>query len=96
LPGDTRVFCAHEYTENNGRFARTVEPSNPDLVQHLDRIARLRANGEPTVPSRMDLECKANPFLRPDSAEIRQSLHMDVTTTDLDVFARLRSLKDHF
>ena len=96
LPRETRVFCAHEYTESNGRFARTVDPENQDLVTWLDRVATLRANHQPTVPSEMALECRANPFLRPDSPAIRKTLGMSAEASDLEVFSRLRSLKDHF
>ena len=96
LPGDTRVFCTHEYTENNGRFAKTVEPSNADLARYLETITSLRMSGKPTIPSLIEIERKANPFLRLNSLAIRESLGVGPGASDLEVFTRLRSLKDQF
>jgi hydroxyacylglutathione hydrolase len=64
LPDDTVVYCAHEYTASNAKFAISVEPSNVDLVERVKQIQSLRANGEPTVPSLLGVEKKTNPFLR--------------------------------
>lgn len=69
LPADTRVYCGHEYTESNGRFALSVEPDNAILVKHMDEIRALRANGKPTIPSTIALERQTNPFMRAASAE---------------------------
>jgi hydroxyacylglutathione hydrolase len=71
LPGDTRVFCGHEYTQSNARFALTVEPDNPALRARADQVAGLRAAGVPTVPSRLSDELAENPFMRaPDAVAL--------------------------
>jgi len=75
LPDDTLVCCGHEYTQSNARFALTVEPGNPALQARAEAVARLRADGQATLPSRLGEERAANPFLRAASparlAEIR-------------------------
>lgn len=68
LPGETRVYCAHEYTESNGRFALSVEPGNGDLVRRMGEVRDLRARGLPTIPSTIALERATNPFMRAASA----------------------------
>jgi hydroxyacylglutathione hydrolase len=95
LPDDTRVFCGHEYTEANGRFALTLEPQNPVLRQRMDAVRALRHDGKPTVPSLMGQEKAANPFLRPASAQIRATLTMPAAQ-DEAVFAAIRQRKDVF
>jgi len=71
LPADTLVYCGHEYTASNARFALTVEPDNAALHARAEEVARLRAAGEPTVPSRLSEELAANPFMRaPDAARL--------------------------
>jgi len=69
LPDATRVYCAHEYTQANARFAVTVEPGNTALIQRAVAIDAARARGEPTVPSTIGLERATNPFVRADVAE---------------------------
>ena len=69
LPGDTIVYCAHEYTESNGRFALTVEPGNPELLARMDEVRRLRAAAQPTIPSTVALERATNPFMRAQSVD---------------------------
>ena len=64
LPPETRVYCAHEYTASNLRFARVVEPDNAVLAAYADEVTALRANGTPTVPSTLHRELAINPFLR--------------------------------
>jgi hydroxyacylglutathione hydrolase len=71
LPPHTLVYCGHEYTASNARFALTVEPANAALVARAEEVARLRAAGEPTVPSRLSDELSANPFMRaPDALRL--------------------------
>lgn len=95
LPDDTKVFCAHEYTQANGRFALTVEPDNDALVERMRDVDEKRARGEPTVPSTIGLEKATNPFLRPDSGDLQRTVGL--TGHDLvDVFAETRRLKDNF
>lgn len=96
LPAETRVYCAHEYTEANGRFALSVEADNPHLQQRIREVAELRRKNLPTLPSTIDLEQATNPFLREHSASIRQTLGLDANAAPVDVFARLRYLKDGF
>lgn len=95
LPDDTRVYCAHEYTESNARFAVTVEPGNEMLQRRYQRIRELRAAGKPTVPSTLGEEKATNPFLRPMSGDIRQQLNM-ADAGDVAVFAEVRRRKDTF
>lgn len=94
-PDDTRLYCAHEYTQSNGRFAVTVEPGNAALQRRVAAVAELRAANRPTVPSTLAEERATNPFLRPTSAEI-QSLVGLAGAGDVEVFAKTRALKDKF
>ena len=64
LPGDTIVYCAHEYTESNGRFALTVEPDNVALQARMADVVAARAHGEPTVPTTIAQERDTNIFMR--------------------------------
>lgn len=95
LPGETRVWCGHEYTMANGRFALTLEPGNTELQARMREVERLRAGGEPTVPSTMALETATNPFLRAASPEIRRTLGLE-EASDVEVFAEMRRRKDRF
>ncbi len=95
LPDDTKVWCGHEYTQSNGRFALTLEPGNGDLKARMDDVNAARAASKPTVPSTLGLEKKTNPFLRPGSAEIRKSLGME-QADDVAVFGEIRGRKDKF
>ena len=63
LPGDTKVCCGHEYTESNARFALAVDPDNADLHAFVAKVEQLRSAGQPSVPSLLAEELKANPFL---------------------------------
>ncbi len=69
LPNDTSVYCAHEYTASNGRFALTIEPENADLLTRMDEVTRARAANVPTVPFTLGEDKKTNPFLRAASVE---------------------------
>lgn len=95
LADDTRVYCGHEYTQSNGRFALTVEPNSSALQARMREVDGKRAQGAPTIPSTMGLEKKTNPFLRPDSPEIRRELNME-DADNVEVFAELRRRKDSF
>nr|WP_294811429.1 hydroxyacylglutathione hydrolase [uncultured Sphingomonas sp.] len=70
LPGETRVYCAHEYTQSNGRYALVAEPDNAAIRDRMDVVDRARAAGEATVPTTIALEQATNPFLRAQSVEI--------------------------
>ncbi len=93
LPDDTSVYCGHEYTLANARFALGVEPGNSDLVTRVREIEALRASGRPTLPTTIGLEKATNPFLRAGSKEIRSKLGLE-HASDVEVFARLRDMKN--
>ncbi len=69
LGDDTAIYCAHEYTLSNGRFALTVEPDNAALVERMAKVTAMREHGEPTVPTTIALERATNPFMRAGSVE---------------------------
>lgn len=94
-PDDTRLYCAHEYTANNARFALTVEPHNRALCERSAAVTALRAAGRPTVPSTLGEERATNPFLRPQSGDLRATIALP-DAGDVDVFAKTRALKDAF
>jgi hydroxyacylglutathione hydrolase len=99
LPGDTRVYCGHEYTQKNLEFAATLEPGNAELARRRAEVARQRQAGQPTVPSTIALEKATNPFLRTDSAELRSSVKRRVPglgDDPVEIFAAVRKLKDEF
>jgi hydroxyacylglutathione hydrolase len=95
LPDDAQVYCAHEYTQANARFALSVDPDNPALQARAAEVDRLRAASQPTVPSTLGAERAANPFLRPHDPAIRRRLGL-ADASDVDVFAELRKRKDRF
>ena len=95
LSPSTYLYCGHEYTEANGRFAMTVEPGNRALQQRVGAVTKLRQDGKMTCPTTIGEELKTNPFLRCDSPEIRRNLNME-TASDAEVFAELRKRKDNF
>mgnify|MGYP001552877838 CR=1 FL=1 len=95
LPDATKIFCGHEYTLSNGKFALTLEPKNAALQARMQDVQAARTRGAPTIPSNMALEKKTNPFLRPDSKEIRATLGMPDADT-VSVFAEIRKRKDNF
>lgn len=95
LPDSTTVYCGHEYTLANAKFALTIEPGNADLVARAKEIEALRNAGKPTLPTTMAIEKKTNPFLRVDEPEIRANLSM-ADATPAEVFAEIRKRKDNF
>jgi len=95
LPEATRIYCAHEYTQANGRFALTVEPDNLALQQRMSAVKELRANGQPTVPSTIAQELATNPFFREDSPALQKAIGLSGKSAP-DVFTELRKLKDSF
>ncbi|MEH6758480.1 MAG: hydroxyacylglutathione hydrolase [Parasphingorhabdus sp.] len=70
LPGDTMVYCAHEYTQSNGEYALVAEPDNEALKKRMEAVLAARAKGEATVPTTIALEAATNPFMRAATAEI--------------------------
>lgn len=100
LPGNTRVCCTHEYTLSNLKFARAVEPGNAALLHYSSQCEALRAQQQPTLPSRMDLERDINPFLRvrqPAVAQAARGHDAQVPEDDaVAVLAALRQWKNEF
>jgi hydroxyacylglutathione hydrolase len=94
-PDDTRLYCAHEYTQSNARFALTVEPANTALRDRAAEVDRRRAANLPTVPSTLAEERATNPFLRASSRALRETIGLP-EAADVEVFARTRALKDAF
>lgn len=95
LPTDTVVYCGHEYTQSNARFALSVDPGNAKLVARAAEIDALRAVGKPTLPTTIGAELETNPFLRPHDPAIRKHLGME-SASDEAVFAEIRKRKDNF
>ena len=98
LPDDTRVYCAHEYTEMNLRFALAVEPDNAAISQRVERVAALRAAGLPSVPSTLADEKATNPFLRCDQPAVIEAarLHATVNPKKASIFAAIRGWRNNF
>lgn len=99
LPADTRVYCGHEYTLANLRFALAVEPDNAALWDRQEQAKALRARGEPTLPSTMGVERATNPFLRAAQAGVRAAASRHAgrpITSDVESFAALRAWKNAF
>jgi hydroxyacylglutathione hydrolase len=93
LPRDTEIYCGHEYTAANARFALTVDPENLALQNRAKEVDQLRAQGRPTLPTRLDRELETNPFLRPQVSAIRAKLGMPFAP-DWKVFAEIRERKN--
>ena len=95
LEDDTRIFPGHEYTEENLRFALTVDPANPAIARRLAEVKRLGSRGLASVPTTIAMEKTFNPFLRVKDLALRKKLGME-HSSDVEVFARLREMKDRF
>jgi hydroxyacylglutathione hydrolase len=93
LPPETRLYCGHEYTVANARFALSIEPDNTELQQRGRESEAQRAAGRPTLPTRLDLELATNPFLRVGAASVRESVGM-LKAPDWEVFAEIRERKN--
>jgi hydroxyacylglutathione hydrolase len=99
LPEATQVYCAHEYTLNNLRFARAVEPGNQDLLARQAEAETFQASNRPTVPSALELEKRTNPFLRCEVPEVKAAAEKRAGKSlgdPVQVFATLRAWKDSF
>ncbi|MGM0417039.1 MAG: hydroxyacylglutathione hydrolase [Thermodesulfobacteriota bacterium] len=95
LPSDTLLYCGHEYTLDNYRFAEHIQPDSVAVRNKRHQVEKLRKNGEPTLPVSLADELKTNPFLRPHDPALRRALHME-DTSDLEVFTELRKRKNRF
>jgi len=95
LPAETQVYCGHEYTAANARFALALDPDNAALQARAREVAALRAKNLPTIPSLMESEIAANPFLRADDPALARALDMEAADP-VAVFAEVRRRKDGF
>lgn len=95
LPDETNVYCAHEYTLSNGKFALTVDPENTALTRRMQDVEAMRADGKPTVPTTIGIEKATNPFLRPMSDNIQETIGL-IGAPIPAVFADIRARKDNF
>jgi hydroxyacylglutathione hydrolase len=95
LPGETSVYCGHEYTLANARFATTVDPNNLLLKARVARAEDLRARGAFTIPTTIGCERATNPFFRADDPDLRKVLGME-RAGSIDVFTEMRERKNRF
>ncbi|WP_108398191.1 hydroxyacylglutathione hydrolase [Devosia submarina] len=95
LPDDTLVYCGHEYTESNARFALSIDPENAALQKRAAEVKALREQGKPTIPFNLGEDKKANPFLRADAPELAKFYGLEGAAPG-DVFAAIRKGKDNF
>jgi hydroxyacylglutathione hydrolase len=95
LPPETRVYCGHEYTDKNCRFALTIEPENEALRARAAEAAALTEKGEATLPTTIGDELATNPFLRPSSPDIQKRLGMEGKPL-WEIFGEVRKRKDRF
>ena len=95
LPDDMRVYCAHEYTQSNARFAVTIESDNPQLMARRDSVDAARARGEATVPSLLGEEKQTNPFLRADAPALMARFGGQDRPAH-EIFGAIRAAKDRF
>lgn len=95
LPPTTTVYCAHEYSQSNARFAETIEKGNDELRARVIEIDELRARGERTVPTTIEMELATNPFLRAEEPSLQKALGME-GADPAAVFTEVRTRKDNF
>ncbi|KAH1224680.1 putative hydroxyacylglutathione hydrolase 2, chloroplastic [Glycine max] len=96
LPDDTSIYCGHEYTSSNSKFALSIEPENKELQSYAAHVANLRNKGLPTIPTTVKVEKACNPFLRTWSMEIRQKLNIATTADDAEALGVIQQAKDNF
>ena len=95
LPASTALYCGHEYTLANARFALTIDPTNSALKERAAKVEALRAKDKPTLPTTLAEELSTNPFIRWHDPAIRKNLGME-NAGDAEVFAEIRKRKDNF
>jgi hydroxyacylglutathione hydrolase len=93
LPKETVVYCGHEYTQANAKFALTIEPENAALQTRAKEVDQLRAAGKPTLPTNIGIELETNPFLRPHVAAIQQRLGL-AGKPEWQIFGEIRERKN--
>src|SRR5690606_24179534 len=99
LPPDTMMYCGHEYTLANLRFARAVEPDNQTLLARLEAVEELRHCDQPTLPAHLGMELETNPFLRVHLPSVRHAAEAYIghnLATPLEVFTVVREWKNNF
>jgi hydroxyacylglutathione hydrolase len=96
LPDDTLLYCGHEYSLENARFAMSVDPRNPALNIRAAEVKRMRDEGKFTIPVSLGMEKRTNPFLRADEPVLAKAMGLDPDTKPSAVFAALRKAKDDF
>lgn len=99
LPEDTKIYCGHEYTEANLRFAKAVEPENVEIDTYMEKVISLRSHDQPTLPSLLSLEKKVNPFLRVSELNVIRNVEKKTGLTlnqSIDVFREIRQWKNKF
>ena len=98
LPLNTKIYCGHEYTQSNLKFAKSVEPLNENIISRYNRVCKLREKGIPTLPSTIELELATNPFLRADIKEVQVEISKRFNTpkNDKDIFTAIRQWKDNY
>ncbi|KAE8663076.1 Hydroxyacylglutathione hydrolase 1 [Hibiscus syriacus] len=96
LPDETNIYCGHEYTLSNSKFASSIEPKNNALQAYATHVAHLRNKGLPTIPSTLKMEKACNPFLRTSSAEIRKALEIPLVADDAEALGVICRAMDNF
>ena len=98
LPLNTKIYCGHEYTESNLKFAKSVEPLNQKIISRYNDVIEQRKQGIPTLPTTIKLELETNPFLRVGLKEVQQEISkkFNIPKNDKDIFTAMRQWKDSF
>jgi hydroxyacylglutathione hydrolase len=98
LPINTKIYCGHEYTESNLKFAKSVEPLNQKIISRYNEVIELRKQGIPSLPTTLELELETNPFLRVGLKEVQHEVSKKFNTpkNDQDIFTAIRQWKDNF
>ncbi len=95
LPDETIIYCSHEYTQANGKFALSVDEDNQTLISRINEVEKLIKEGKPTIPTNLKLEKQTNPFLRTSSPALQNKLGLE-NASEAELFAALRAAKDNF
>ena len=95
LPDETIIYCSHEYTQANGKFALSVDADNQMLISRINEVELLIKQGKPSIPTNLKLEKQTNPFLRASSPAIQNKLGLK-NASEAELFAALRAAKDNF
>ncbi|MEC7807153.1 MAG: hydroxyacylglutathione hydrolase C-terminal domain-containing protein, partial [Pseudomonadota bacterium] len=95
LPISTKIYCGHEYTLSNAKFAQDIDPKNAALQKRIRKFEAMRADGLPTIPTLLADELGTNPFLRADDASFAEGLGLN-TKDPVAIFTETRSRKDNF